>query len=127
MSHLTARTPAARFPAARTANKIAWYCGWLGHRNLGDEASYAAIRDAFRPTHLVNPRSRFSGIFRKVGLARQHDLVIVGGGTQIGETGFRGPVLRAMNACANCVVFGTGAEDPTFWPSRDPGRYDLDA
>jgi polysaccharide pyruvyl transferase WcaK-like protein len=127
MSHLTARTPAARFPAARTAHKTAWYGGWLGHRNLGDEASYAAIRDAFRPACVVHPRSRLSNAFRKVGLARQHDLVIVGGGTQIGETGFRGPVLRAMERCDNCVVFGTGVEDPAFWPSRDPGRYDLDA
>jgi len=32
-----------------------------------------------------------------------------------------------MNTCDNCVVFGTGVEDPTFWPSRDQGRYDLDA
>jgi len=127
MSHLTACAPAARFPAAQTAHKTAWYCGWLGHRNLGDEASYLAIRDAFRPTRLVHPRSRFSQAFRKVGLARKHDLVLVGGGTQIGETGFRNPALRAMSTCANCVVFGTGVEDPSFWPSRDPGRYDLDA
>jgi hypothetical protein len=127
MLHLKARTPVARFPAARTAHKTAWYCGWLGHRNLGDEASHAAIHEAFGPTHFVRPRSRFSEAFRKVGWVRKHDLAIVGGGTQIGETGFRGPTLRAMNTCGNCVVFGTGAEDPTFWSSRDPGRYDLDA
>jgi polysaccharide pyruvyl transferase WcaK-like protein len=60
-------------------------------------------------------------------LARQHDLVIIGGGTQLGETGFQGPVLRAMQTDAECVVFGTGVEDPAFWPSRDPGRYDLAA
>jgi hypothetical protein len=127
MPNLTARTPADRFLAAQTARKTAWYCGWLGHQNLGDEASYVAIREAFRPTHFVRPRSRLSHAFRKVGLARKHDIVIVGGGTQIGETGFRGPVLRAMNTCASCVVFGTGVEDPTFWRSRDPDRYDLGA
>src|SRR5262249_62330287 len=65
--------------AARTG----WYVGWVGHDNLGDEAIYAVIRDAFRPVRVFSPSPSLAAEFRGSSRRRKYDFAIIGGGTLI--------------------------------------------
>ena len=107
--------------AARTG----WYVGWVGHDNLGDEAIFQVVRHAFQPVKVFSPPPKLGADIARAKLAGKHELVIIGGGTLIGEHGYLHSLDRAMSSAANTIVFGTGVEDPTFWPSRDAARYDL--
>jgi hypothetical protein len=108
--------------------KTADYIGWPGHHNLGDEALYYAIRDAFRPLTLLHkPSPRVLRLASTLGIAPHYAFAILGGGTLIGELGYLGQLERAMPFAKSTIVFGTGVEDPTFWTTRDAKRYNLAA
>jgi hypothetical protein len=105
-------------------DKTASYIGWPGHHNLGDEALYDAIQEAFHGMTLLHkPTPRILRLARDTKYA----FTILGGGTLIGELGYLGPLERAMPFAKSAIVFGTGVEDPTFWTNRDAKRYNLGA
>jgi polysaccharide pyruvyl transferase WcaK-like protein len=106
------------------AAQTGWYVGWVGHNNLGDEAIYAVIRDAFRPVRVFSPPPRLAADFGG-GHHGKYDFAIIGGGTLIGEHGYLESLEHAMRSSATTIVFGAGVEDPTFWLTRDAARYDL--
>ena len=108
--------------------KTAWYIGWPGHHNLGDEALYYAIRDAFRPITLLHrPSPTVLKLASKLHVPPKYRFTILGGGTLIGETHYLWQLERSLPFARSAIVFGTGVEDPTFWTTRDAERYNLEA
>lgn len=94
--------------------RAAVYSGFLGHRNLGDEILWDAIRDAFAPLPLVAPPTSNNSLVRTVLNMRKHRLAILGGGTLIGAdladggNPFRDQFQSIRRRTERGIVFGTG-------------------
>jgi polysaccharide pyruvyl transferase WcaK-like protein len=126
MSRWSKLISAGRQLVSRTPPEhTAYYLGWVGHRNLGDEALLMAIRQAFHPLALDHKFDQ--GRRRLNNDNTNHALAIIGGGTLVGEINSIRRLQPLLNRRATCVVFGTGVEDPAFWSARNPQRYDLAA
>src|SRR5690348_15937832 len=74
-----------RVAMRRRDDIAAGYIGWLGHRNLGDEAMYAAIRRGLRDVPLVQFKAEGEPLLRYLNLSRPEFFVsvLLGGGTLI--------------------------------------------
>lgn len=93
-------------------NRLA-YVGWLGHRNLGDEAMFDAVKGRLNvcPWWTSSLRQR---LYKKiVGLPRYFSGVVLGGGTVILGNGedFR----DALQIEKPAWTIGTGVQDKAFW------------
>lgn len=102
------------------------YSGFVGHKNLGDEALWQAIDQLFKPLDLyVNPTPS-NNFAKKLLKIKKHRLAILGGGTLIGSNladgsnpfrnNFRHLHLRSQKS----ITFGTGvgkasANDDLTW------------
>jgi len=94
---------------------VAYVGGWLGKRNLGDEALLVAYRALFPSINFVKFDAgrvtrqivrRFPGL--KSGM--------LGGGTLIGQKPIWLEIPRSfLDIYSKLVVFGTGVEEPSFW------------
>lgn len=84
--------------------------GWLGHRNLGDEAMFEAIRQLMRPCRPVPYGSEArETAFRRLGLSghRFFHIVLSGGGTLV-NPGIWPPVRILASEDTPMAMFGTG-------------------
>ena len=79
------------------------HVGWLGHKNLGDEALYEACKNIFRPYQLVHDNNR-----------HHSKISLFGGGTLL-------PVWTwlVMPNRYN-YAYGVGVMDPAFWGEFHP-------
>jgi hypothetical protein len=99
------------------------YIGWVGHRNLGDEAMFERVSKAFPEFKLVPflPESGERLISRwNVGPAI-FDGVLFGGGTLI-NCEFAGLAQFVRENHVPIYTVGTGVGSPGF---RQTGRYEL--
>lgn len=98
--------------------KLAYVGGWLGKRNLGDEALLAATRKLFPGFDLLP----FEGDRATQYLARHSTLFRAGllaGGTLIAQNRWWLSITESfLQFCPNLAVFGTGVEDASFWPGE---------
>lgn len=92
------------------------YLGWIGHRNLGDEAMYQVIRQALAASH-VTPFTAPAGelFFARLGLGGRAYFrsVLLGGGTLINPL-FLQPAKVARTFGAPVHTVGTGVGSPGF-------------
>ena len=97
---------------------ISYVAAYNGHRNLGDEALYAALRYLFRPAYFVDyPK----GLELKLSLSflSQVQMALLGGGTIIGpKSSTINRVKQCFELSPHSVVFGTGVCQPQFWAER---------
>jgi len=86
------------------------YIGLAGHRNLGDDAMFEAVRQLLPSATLsVNPKTA--------------DAVLVGGGTLLNADGYYLNRLRTVDASTTvAAVFGTGVRSLRFFGTTE--RYD---
>jgi polysaccharide pyruvyl transferase WcaK-like protein len=103
----------------------AWYLGWVGYRNLGDEALYDALRKLFHPVRFIPCTDDQTSY--QLANAPERCFAILGGGTLLGERRSLSRLQRVMPLAKRTIVFGTGIEEPSFWVGRNPQRYDLAA
>ena len=94
-------------------NPITYY-GFIGYKNLGDEAIWQATKNIFSPTQLhLFPETRFAFINNLVKF-KHKKIAILGGGTLIGDNSPTGRnlfreryYLQALNS-EHSIAFGTG-------------------
>ena len=86
----------------------AFYIGWVGYNNLGDEAILQATKKAFSPVSVVYRRPLSCKRFQNIIDKRKSNLTILGGGTQIGENSPIEWFRYGLDKFSNGVVFGTG-------------------
>lgn len=89
------------------------YIGWLGHRNIGDEALYQAFRSTIAPDALVVPFDDWSPVSWMA--ERRNADVVLGGGTLINVRAYLGAMQRANELGGRICVFGTGVADLAYW------------
>src|SRR5208283_6014893 len=79
------------------------YVGWLGHSNVGDEASYKAIRELLGCFALV------PALMNCADYSSVSPVTIIGDSTGIPEW------LEAIRPTMCNYVFGSGVKDPLFY------------
>ena len=126
VDRLRRRTAAAvatvRYAASRRSSIR--YLGWLGQRNLGDEAVHQALAHYFAPRSLAWRPDRPPARLERLARPRRHDLTVLGGGTLIG--GRYLVDLLAEPRPERRAVFGAGVIDPDFPHSYRQGADALD-
>jgi hypothetical protein len=97
---------------------VAYVGGWLGKRNLGDDALLAAYRTLFPALNFV----QFDGGRVARRLARHFPRLrngMLAGGTIIGQEPAWLEVARAfLEIHPELIVFGSGVEEPSFWSGK---------
>lgn len=111
---------AARYSAA--GPRSVRYVGWVGHRNLGDEALYQAIGSYFRPARLVHHERAGFAPLDTLAARRQRAGMLVGGGTLIGSSYLKEIASLSERHPRWCVVFGSGVVSQSFG-EQFPGRH----
>ncbi len=96
------------------------YIGWLGHRNIGDEALFDAFRLLFDNT-LITPYYDLSPLSVLAAL-RSQKLVALGGGTLINDDSYIEQLERAQRAGRRTFTFGTGVGDLAYWSKFKQGE-----
>ena len=112
-------TGAVNFMAtlARTSDaRIAYVGGWLGQRNLGDEAMFMAYKKLFPSYNFIRYKRRFHAFPIRILLSFSAGML--SGGTLIGRSD-PSYYYDCINAFGQNYVFGTGVADPAFWSSTD--------
>src|SRR5882672_1259443 len=101
------------------------YIGWVGHKNLGDEALYDAIRTLATPLPLVDFSAARESILQRARLSGSQYFrgVLLGGGTIIGPA-YVSPVRRTLNLGLPMATFGTGVGSTGFGDSQYPDLSD---
>lgn len=91
--------------------KKAFYIGWHGYGNLGDEALLTAVKSLLEEKYLLYEK-KYVGKGVKIFLKGQFDTCILGGGTLINFDTYLKPfkTVRAKKR----IVFGTGVGLPEF-------------
>jgi polysaccharide pyruvyl transferase WcaK-like protein len=112
---------AARRVFSKPVPKPTGYMGWIGHKNLGDEALYAAIQSLLHPLPLMAFSSAQESILERVSLGGKHHFqgVLLGGGTIIGPA-YAVPVRRTLNLRLPMATFGTGVGSAGFGNAEYP-------
>jgi polysaccharide pyruvyl transferase WcaK-like protein len=80
------------------------YSGWIGHRNIGDEAIFMTVKELL-------PELTFSDI----DYVEQQDVIVYGGGTIFPSIISRNPDYRDD---AFTAAIGVGVRSPMFWNRR---------
>lgn len=104
------------------AKPLLTYIGWLGYRNMGDEALYLAFRDELFRDALVLPHDDFSALSCLSGFSNER-LIILGGGTLINVDPYLSALEKFRARDERYVVWGTGVADLDYW-SRHPEHSD---
>lgn len=94
------------------------YVGWLGRGNLGDEAMFLSHRQRLRSDTTLG-KAPINGWSRRLAsLVRKPkaDVLLIGGGTVLGHTGWLKSITEARRLLApnRFVVLGAGMEDLDF-------------
>lgn len=112
------RTPAAWARARRPEAPLLKYIGWVGHRNIGDEALFAAFRDHLFRRAFVLPYYDLSPL-SVYGSFKRSRSVVLGGGTLINDDNYLVPLERGQGSGLRSYVFGTGVGDLSYWSAYD--------
>lgn len=104
------------------AKPILTYIGWLGYRNVGDEALYLSFRDELFRDALLLPYDDFSALNCLSGLSNER-LIVLGGGTLINVNPYLLALEKFRARGERYVVWGTGVADLDYW-SRHPEHSD---
>ncbi|MBA7631673.1 hypothetical protein ES703_39208 [subsurface metagenome] len=94
--------------------KMAYVGGWQGHRNLGDEAVYGALKQLFYPANFVE-YNKNAVPCRLLKFLPVCEAALLAGGTVIGQK--KSAIRWAENCfelCSHRIVFGAGVTDPSF-------------
>lgn len=86
----------------------AFYVGWLGYLNLGDEILWEAAQECVSPLQLTWVRQPRRGVLKWLANHKRHSLAILGGGTQIGEPSPIDWFKHGLSIAGTGVVFGAG-------------------
>lgn len=108
----------------RTSPSSIRYLGWLGQRNLGDEAVHQALQHYLGPHELAWRPERIPGLLDGRARKGSHSLTVLGGGTLIG--GRYVSDFAEESDASRRAVFGSGVIDPTFPHSYRAGVEPLD-
>jgi polysaccharide pyruvyl transferase WcaK-like protein len=101
--------------AVRGKPALAYVGGWLGKRNLGDEALLEAYRALFPDFQMLpfDGGRIASNLARRVSIFRAG---ILAGGTLIGQGHLWLEIAQAyLKVAQPLVIFGTGVETASFW------------
>lgn len=92
------------------------YAGWLGHRNLGDEALFQAISTLLSPATLFPymPTPLEIRLLRSLKSNKTFRAICLGGGTLIGSLPYLRIIQDALSHNIPVFSFGTGVLDPSF-------------
>lgn len=97
----------------------AFYIGWIGHDNLGDEILFDAHRQLFPDWH-------WQHFHPKHPLTEKPDIVFLGGGTLIGRANLAIDYLQNfIDSGIPVVCIGTGVANPEFWSTRNREFVDI--
>lgn len=108
----------------RTSPSSVRYLGWLGQRNLGDEAVHQALEHYLAPHELAWRPERIPGLLDGRARRGSHALTVLGGGTLIG--GRYVSDFSEESDASRRAVFGSGVIDPSFPHSYRNGVEPLD-
>lgn len=94
---------------------VAYVGGWLGKRNLGDEALFEAFQYLFPEFsflpfdggRLITGLAKYTPVFRSGFLA---------GGTLLGKADILMITSKFLELHPELIIFGAGVEEPSFWP-----------
>jgi hypothetical protein len=105
---------------ARTPRPRLFYAGgWLGHKNLGDEALFLACQALFSQYSFFHYRKESRALKMLHRVFRSATAAVLAGGTLINRGGRNLTLLRdCLDICGSGVVFGSGVADPAFWTGR---------
>ncbi|MBN2016779.1 MAG: polysaccharide pyruvyl transferase family protein [Candidatus Cloacimonetes bacterium] len=94
------------------------YIGWVGHKNLGDEAMLIAFKSLFK-AHTIFPYSKIKSYPRMESKLRPKELsaIVLGGGTLINSQGSFDIFKNTFKNYTNGIKFsfGSGVKNPVFW------------
>lgn len=97
------------------------YMGWLGFKNLGDEALFEAVTELMNPIATVQVLKfyRKGKFIEKLAERFCYDAVMLGGGTLINSAGYLDKLLYFQKKGFKTFVFGAGVLDPVFYSRFD--------
>lgn len=106
---------------------LLYYYGFIGHNNIGDEAIWEATKQIFAPKKIYSKSNKSFSLSNKLLSYREKKLLILGGGTLIGDNlpsgknPFRDDFLSLSENSENLILFGTGVGEVTdniIWLSQ---------
>lgn len=95
------------------------YIGWLGHKNLGDEAMYIAFKELFKGCNILP--YKFSKKIEKLENILKRNIyqsVCLGGGTLINTEDCWLELKEAQARYGKTFIFGSGVRNPIFWKNK---------
>ena len=95
----------------------AYYIGWLGYGNLGDEIIYASTSDLFSDDVIFCTLPKAGMMAQAMGIRRPMKGVVLGGGTLIHYASYLQRAGQGLDVFpdAKLIVFGTGVGDVDMW------------
>jgi polysaccharide pyruvyl transferase WcaK-like protein len=90
--------------ADHNLDSVVAYSGWIGHRNVGDEALYRASNKIFNQKELVD-----------ISNTKNFDHLLLGGGTVLPKYVYKN---QEANPDGLKIALGVGVRDPEFWNQR---------
>lgn len=105
-----------RLTSRKTGRGGILYFGWLGHRNLGDEALFEAIHGFFNPDYTFTTLSALECVPLHGLWARLYDVYMIGGGTLINRNeAVLDASLSYSKTLGKSFIFGAGVANGEFW------------
>jgi polysaccharide pyruvyl transferase WcaK-like protein len=104
------------------------YIGWIGHKNLGDEAIYEALQGQLPGRRFESvplwPRELLDASRSRRVRALRRSTLLLGGGTVLGRSYWRYHLWTALALVPTRPAFmiGAGVEDPAFKGVGSPGN-----
>lgn len=98
------------------------YIGWLGNRNVGDEALYEAFKLHHKGRSVVLLEDDFS-LLTFIAKLRKDVILVLGGGTLINLNEFLVPIEAAVRSGKPFIVWGTGVADLEFWSKYPDANF----
>lgn len=98
----------------------ALYYGWLGHKNLGDEALYFCVNELLKSRISFVTNGELDRLYLKSRAVSKIDLLVLGGGTLINRNDYViDNMLEYRKNFKQCIVFGTGVANEDFWQQME--------
>ncbi|HCB30648.1 MAG TPA: hypothetical protein DEP50_07985 [Acinetobacter lwoffii] len=103
--------------------KRALYYGWLGFKNLGDEALFYCIEEMFKDRLTFNTSGELDRLYFSEKALSSFDVHFIGGGTLINrnETTID-TLLKYRGKIPKAIALGTGVANEEFWQQFEERR-----
>ena len=102
--------------------RLVYIGGYLGYKNLGDEAVFEACKKIFTKYSVIDyPKpggpmlSIPANLLKLFGMA---DIACLAGGTFINRSGNLAITRESVDIFRKVFVFGSGVSDPSFWSGK---------